>query len=150
MKRLQGIIAATVITIIVSLGMVVIGADAATNVNSVPVNNSPNGVPAAASLASSGAGSTTANTTAQTAQDSAAAAQDAQFKSMQAQIDQLQSQIKQYQSREQQYQTEIKSLSQQLVDANATANQAQQVLQALQERGIIQITRDGRIFLRGD
>ncbi len=141
MKRLQGIIAATIVTIVISLGMLVIGADAATNVNSVPVNNSP----AQASLASS----STANVSAQTAQDSAAAAQDAQFKAMQAQIDQLQSQIKQYQSREQQYQTEIKSQAQKLAQADQQANTFQQVLAALQDRGLIQITRDGRIFVAG-
>ncbi len=124
MKRLQGLIAATLITGIVGFGMVGIGANAASNTDSVPVSNSP----------------------AQTAQASTKAAPD----QTSAQIDQLQNLIKQYQSREQQYQTEIKSLSQKLSDANATADQAQQILQALQERGIIQITRDGRIFLRGD
>ena len=92
---------------------------------------------------------TAANTTAQTAQDSAAAAQDAQFKAMQDQIDQLQSQIKQYQSREQQYQTEIKSQAQKLAQADQQANTFQQVLAALQDRGLIQITRDGRIFVAG-
>ena len=123
MKRLQGLIAATFITAIVAVGMVGIGVNATSNPNSVPVSDSPN----------------------QTAQVSTSAASD----QVSAQIDQLQNLIKQYQSREQQYQNEIKSLSQQLSDANATANQAQQVLQALQERGLIQITRDGRIFLRG-
>ena len=145
MKRLQGIIAATIVTVVISLGMLVIGADAATNVNSVPVSNPP----AQASLASSSTAGTAANTTAQTAQDSAAAAQDAQFKAMQDQIDQLQSQIKQYQSREQQYQTEIKSQAQKLAQADQQANTFQQVLAALQDRGLIQITRDGRIFVAG-
>jgi septal ring factor EnvC (AmiA/AmiB activator) len=124
MKRLQGLIAATFITAIVAVGTVGIGVNALSNPNSVAVSNSP----------------------AQAAQVSANAATD----QTSAEIDQMQNLIKQYQSREQQYQTEIKSLSQKLSDANATANQSQQVLQALQERGIIQITRDGRIFLRGD
>ena len=123
MKRLQGLIAATFITGIVALGMVGIGVNAASNPNSVVVSNSP----------------------AQTVQVSTNTATD----QTSAQLDQLQNLIKQYQSREQQYQTEIKSLSQKLSDANATADQAQQILQALQERGIIQITRDGRILLRG-
>ena len=124
MKRLQGLIAATAVTGIVALGMVGIGVNAASNPNSVAVSDSP----------------------AQTAQVSANSAAD----QTSAQIDQLQNLIKQYQSREQQYQTEIKSLSQKLSDANATADQARQIIQALQERGIIQISRDGRIFLRGD
>jgi biotin-(acetyl-CoA carboxylase) ligase len=123
MKRVQGFIAATFITALVAVGMVGIGINAISNPNSVAVSDSP----------------------AQTTQVSTNAASD----QTSAQIDQLQNLIKQYQSREQQYQSEIKSLSQQLSDANATAEQAQQVLQALQERGIIQITRDGRIFLRG-
>jgi septal ring factor EnvC (AmiA/AmiB activator) len=123
MKRLQGLIAATFITAIVAVGMVGIGANAISNPNSVAVSNSP----------------------AQAAQASAASATDQTA----AQIEQLQNLIKQYQSREQQYQTEIKSLSQQLSDANATADQARQILGALQQRGIIQITNDGRIFLRG-
>jgi peptidoglycan hydrolase CwlO-like protein len=127
MKRLRGLIAATFITGIVALGMVGIGVNATTNPNSVAVSDSP-------------------AKAAQTAQAVIGAASD-QFT---AEINQLQNLIKQYQSREQQYQTEIKSLSQKLSDANATADQAQQILQALQERGIIQITRDGRILLRGD
>ena len=123
MKRLQGLIAATFITGIVALGVVGIGVNAVSNPNSVAVSDSPNKA---------------AQVSANTAADQTS-----------AQIDQLQNLIKQYQSREQQYQTEIKSLSQKLSDANATADQAQQILQALQQRGIIQITQDGRIFLRG-
>lgn len=131
MKRLQGLIAATVTTMVISLGMFVIGVSAAVNTNRVPVSNSP----AQASLA--------ANTTA--AKASAKAAPDA----AQAQIDQLQNLIKQYQEREQQYQTEIKSQAQKLADATNQANTLQQVLVALQQRGLIQITRDGRIFIAG-
>jgi len=127
MKRLQGLVAATLITGIVALGMVGIGVNATTNLTSVAVSDSP-------------------ARTAQAAQAVASAASDQST----AQIDQLQNLIKQYQSREEQYQAEIKSLSQKLSEASATADQAQQILQALQERGIIQITRDGRILLRGD
>jgi biotin-(acetyl-CoA carboxylase) ligase len=123
MKRLQGLIAAAFVTGIVALGMVGIGVNATTNPSSVTVSDSP----------------------AKTVQVSANTATD----QTSAQIDQLQNLIKQYQSREQQYQTEIKSLSQKLSDANGTADQARQILQALQERGIIQITQDGRILLRG-
>jgi len=123
MKRLQGLIAATFITGIVALGVVGIGVNAVSNPNSVAVSDSPNKA---------------AQVSANTAADQTS-----------AQIDQLQNLIKQYQSREQQYQTEIKSLSQKLSDANGTADQARQILQALQERGIIQITQDGRILLRG-
>jgi len=129
MKRLQGFIAATFITAIVAVGMVGIGANALSNPNSVAVSDSP----AQAAQATQATQASSKAVSEQTA----------------AQIDQLQNLIKQYQSREQQYQTEIKSLSQQLNDANTTADQARQVLDALQQRGLIQITRDGRIFLRG-
>ncbi len=124
MKKFQGLIAATLVTAIVGFGIVGIGVNAASNPTSVAPSNSP------AQAAQAAQSSTT--TTDQSAQ-----------------IQQLQDLIKQYQSREQQYQTEIKSLSQKVADGSAEVQQAQQVLQALQERGIIQITRDGRIFLRG-
>jgi peptidoglycan hydrolase CwlO-like protein len=127
MKRLQGLVAATLITLVVGFGMVAVGVNAASNTDSVPVSNSP----VQASLAS-----------ASTAPDPAQA-------QVQAQINQLQDLIKQYQSREQQYQAELSKLSQQLSDANTQVNQLQQVLMALQERGVIQITRDGRIFIAG-
>ena len=126
MKRFRGLIAATFITGIVAVGMVGIGVNAASNTNTVPVSDSP----------------------AQSVQSTQAATKAAADQTS-AQIDQLQNLIKQYQSREQQYQTEIKSLSQKLNDANTTADQARQILQALQDRGIIQITRDGQILLRG-
>jgi peptidoglycan hydrolase CwlO-like protein len=128
MKRLQGLIAASFITTIVAMGTVGIGVNALSNPNTVAVSNSP-----------------ASNSPAQSTQVSSKAATD----QTSAEIDQMQNLIKQYQSREQQYQTEIKSLSQKLSDANATADQARQVLDALQQRGLIQITQDGRIFLRG-
>ncbi len=127
MKRFRGLIAATFITGIVAVGMVGIGVNAISNTNTVPVSDSP-------------------AQAVQSTQTSTKVAADQTT----AQIDQLQNLVKQYQSREQQYQTEIKSLSQKLNDANATADQARQILQALQERGIIQINRDGQIFLRGE
>lgn len=135
MKRLQGLIAAAVTTIVISLGMLVIGADAATNTNRAPVNDTP-AQAAQASLAKTSSTNATANTA--TATDPA-----------QAQIAQLQGLVKQYQDREKQYQAEIKSQAQKLADANNQAATFQQVLQALQERGLIQITRDGRIFVAG-
>jgi peptidoglycan hydrolase CwlO-like protein len=123
MKRLQGLIAATVVTGIVAVGMIGIGVNAASNTNSVAVSDSP-------------------AQTAQAAQAMAKAASD----QTSTQIDQLQNLIKQYQSREQQYQTEIKSLSQKLSDANATADH-QQILQACKSAASFNHARR-RIFLR--
>lgn len=121
MKQFQALIAATLTTILIGLGMLAIGLNATSNPDSVPVSNSP----------------------AQAATVSTTAAPDP----AQAQIDQLQNLIKQYQDREKQYQSELSTMSQKLSDATAQADQLQQVLMALQERGVIQITRDGRILI---
>jgi TolA-binding protein len=72
----------------------------------------------------------------------------------QIQIQQLQSLVGQYQAREQQYRAREQQYQQQLDQTNARVQQAQQqmqqiqlLLQALQERGLITITSDGRIFI---
>ena len=65
----------------------------------------------------------------------------------QAQIKQLQNLIAQYQDREKQYQTELARVTQQMNDATAQADQLQQILVALQQRGVIQISADGRISI---
>ena len=121
MKRIQALIAATITTALIIFGVLVIGVNAASNPDSVPVSDSP---------------TASASTLAAPAQS-------------QTQIDQLQSLISQYQDREKQYQTEIGNLSQQLSDATQQAQQLQQILVALQQRGVIQISRDGRIFIPG-
>jgi peptidoglycan hydrolase CwlO-like protein len=123
MKRFQAIVAAALTTALIALGMVVIGADAASNTNTVPVSNSPSSTTTLAS-----------NTTAVDAQ---------------TQLGQLQSLINQYQDREKQYQTEINNLSQKLSQANGQVDQLQQILLALQQRGVIQITQDGQVLIRG-
>ena len=70
------------------------------------------------------------------------------------QVAQLQSLVAQYQAREQQYQQREKQLQDQLAQVSAqlqtdeqTVQQAQMILSALQQRGLIRITNDGRIFL---
>ena len=66
----------------------------------------------------------------------------------------MQTLITQYQARENTYQTELKQAAQKVSDANAQLAQDnqqlqvfQQVLAALQQRGIIRITQDGTIEL---
>jgi len=59
-----------------------------------------------------------------------------------AQVAQLQSLVAQYQAREQQYQS-------QLAAAQQAVQGYQQVLIALQQSGVIRITSDGQILLRG-
>jgi peptidoglycan hydrolase CwlO-like protein len=133
MKRLQGLIAATLVTVIIALGMVAIGVNAASNSNSVPVSNSP----AQASTA----------TTSNVVNISNSAADQAQIKQLQDTIKQYQDREKQYQDREKQYQTELAKVSQQMNDATAQAQQLQQILVALQQRGVIRISDDGRISI---
>lgn len=67
---------------------------------------------------------------------------------------QLQSLIAQYQDREKQYQQREQELQQQLAQANAQVQsdqeliqQTQMLLSALQQRGLIRVTNDGRIFI---
>jgi peptidoglycan hydrolase CwlO-like protein len=74
--------------------------------------------------------------------------------SNQAQIDQMQNLINQYQDREKQYQQREQQLQDQLAQANAQVQQDQQMVQqirsllaALQQRGLITVTNDGRILI---
>jgi septal ring factor EnvC (AmiA/AmiB activator) len=68
---------------------------------------------------------------------------------------QLRDLVNQYQAREQQLRAQLDDLNQlldeqdqQLAQANQQLQQYQNLLQALQERGVIQITSDGRIRIR--
>jgi len=135
MKRLQGLIAATLVTVIIGLGMVAIGVNAASNADSVPVSDSP------------AQAATAAATSSQVVNVSNTAADQSQIKQLQDTIQQYQNREKQYQDREKQYQTELAKVTQQMNDATAQAQQLQQILVALQQRGVIQISDDGRISI---
>jgi chromosome segregation ATPase len=146
MKRFQGFVAATLVTFIVGFGMVAIGVNAASNTDSVPVNNSP----ASASSAQTSAANTSGkivNISNTVADQSQAQAVQGQIKQLQDTLKQYQDREKQYQSREQQYQTELAKVTQQMNDAAAQADQLQQILVALQQRGVIRISDDGRISI---
>ena len=74
--------------------------------------------------------------------------------SQQDQVAQLQDLVSQYQDREQQYQQREQQLKDQIAQSNAQIQQDQQLLQqvqgllaALQQRGLIRISDDGRIFI---
>lgn len=95
MKRVIAVVTAAVITLIVGLGMLVVGVNAVLNPNSIPVSNSP----AEASAVNNLPASTDANS--------------------QSQIAQLQSLVAQYQNREKQYQAQINQLNSQLQDAQS-------------------------------
>lgn len=145
MKRFQGFIAATLVTFIVGFGMLAIGVNAASNTNSVPVSDSP----ASNSLANNSPAQAAAAATSKIVNVSNAAVDQAQaqINQLQATIKQYQDREKQYQDREKQYQTELSRVSQQLNDATAQADQLQQILVALQQRGVIRISDDGRISI---
>jgi uncharacterized protein YlxW (UPF0749 family) len=129
MKILSALFFALVTTVIIAVTMLVIGGNALLNKNSVPILNSP----AAAAIPKSA---------------------DAASTNLQQQVDQMQQLINQYQDREKQYQAELQQAAQQLNTANAQIGQDnqdaqvyQQVLTALQQRGLIRITSDGQIFI---
>jgi hypothetical protein len=72
----------------------------------------------------------------------------------QSQVQQLQSEVAQYQARDQQYQAREQQLTQALNQAQASVQaqqeqtqQVQMLLLALQQRGLITISNDGRIFI---
>ncbi len=118
-KHYTALLAALVITLCISAGMFLISANALMNKNSVPVANS-----------------------------SAQATATAQVQSAeQAQIQQLQDLVAQYQTRETQYQNELQNAGQNIQQARDQIRQYQLILQALQQRGYIEID-DGQIFIR--
>jgi hypothetical protein len=126
-KPITAVLVALVITACVGLSVFAIGGAALLNKNGTSTSNTP-------MQAAGGAGlnSTQAN----------------------SQADQSQQLIAQYQDREKQYQQREQQLQQQLADANSQIQQDQQLLQqfqgllaALQQRGMIQITNDGRVFI---
>jgi peptidoglycan hydrolase CwlO-like protein len=124
-KQISAILAAFVITGFIALCMTVVGANALVNKNSVPVSNSPQ-----------------ATVVASTTNDPSAAA-------AQTEIQQLEARINQYQQREQQYQQELQTAQQQIQTANSQIAQFQQLLQVMQQRGLIFIDQNGQIFLPG-
>ena len=93
-------------------------------------------------------------TTAANLQAQAAAQVSDTSGSQQSQIQQLQGLVSQYQARDQQYQARDSQYQQQLDQASSQIQQAQQQMQqiqallnALQERGLITVTSDGRIYI---
>ena len=124
MKHATALIAAFLITIVVGLGMFVIGGNAALNKDGSTPLDSPQQ-----------ANSQQANLAAPVGDN-------------QSRIDQLQSLVTQYQQREQQYQNELNTAQQQLDQANTTIGQYQQLFQALIQRGVIQVDQSGRVLIR--
>jgi uncharacterized protein YlxW (UPF0749 family) len=124
-KRLTAFLAAAISTACIGVAILAVGGAALFNPNGTAVAQSP----AQAAALSSGSSS-------------------------QAQVQQLQSLVAQYQQREQQYQQREQQLEKQIADQNSQVQQAQQQMQevrsllmALQQRGLITVTDEGRIFI---
>jgi uncharacterized protein YpmS len=122
-KQIVALFAAMLITGLVAMSMVVIGASAMTNKNGTAPSNS--------TASASTAGSTT--TTSDPSQ----------------QIAQLQAQVAQYQSREQQYQAALNNDNQQLAQDASQVQMIQQLLAYLQSNGLIRIDSQGQIYVAG-
>jgi len=125
-KQVMAVLFALLITACIGLPIFAVGGAALLNKDGVPVSGSPQQV----SMVS----------------DTNISQQD--------QIAQLQDLISQYQDHEQQYQQREQQLQEQLAQANAQIQQDQQMVQqiqllmgALQQRGLITITPDGRIMI---
>lgn len=120
-KHIAAIAAALAMTVLITLVMLVVGANALFNQN--------------------------VTTTAQAAGLTSAATASDPAASDQALIDQLQAQISQYQARESQYQTELQNAADQINQLNQQDQQYKSLFSALQNAGVIQITSDGRVFI---
>ena len=77
----------------------------------------------------------------------AAAQPDPQLTINQATIQDLQATISQYQDRETQYKKELQQAADQIEQIKQQNLQYQQLVQALQNTGVIRITQDGRVFI---
>ncbi len=126
-KPFMAILIAFLVTACVGASIFAIGGAALVNKNGVQASNLP-----------AQAGKVSAATTSQQSD----------------QINLLQSLVSQYQDREQQYQQREQQLQGQLDQANAQLQQDQQTMQqvqtllsALQQRGLIRLTDDGRIVI---
>ncbi len=119
-KPFMAVLIALFVTACVGASIFAIGGAALVNKNVVPASNSP----AQASNAS------IVNSAQQTDQ-----------------VGQLQGLISQYQDREQQLQQELAQANAQIQQDQQTLQQVQTLLGALQQRGLIRLTNDGRIVI---
>lgn len=77
----------------------------------------------------------------------AAAQSNPQLNVNQVKLEDLQATISKYQDRETQYQKELQQAADQIDQINQQNLQYQQLIQSLQNAGVIQITQDGRVFI---
>lgn len=129
MKKFAAILAALLITVCIGLAMFALGANALLN---------PNGAAFASAPGNS-------NTTTSGSNVNSALASDPNA----AQVKQLQDLVAQYQQREKQYRDQLNQARQQLGQASQQIQQYQNLLEALQQAGIIQIQGEQIFIPRG-
>lgn len=123
-KQISALLAASAVTILIALIMAVTGANALFNKNGVDPSN----------RATSG---------------STATASSQQVEQLQQRIDEYAQREQQYQQRDQQYQQMLQNDQAQLQQAADEMRQVQQLLFALQSRGLIRVQSNGTIAITG-
>ena len=145
MKRVQALVAALVMTVLIGLCMLAVGVNAVFNQNTVPILDAP---PSAAAASNQVDSPNQVNSQAPSQSDSLVQQYQAREKQYQDQIQQLNNLVKQYQDREKQYQTQLNQANAATQQATQTAQQLQNILAELQRRGIIRVMSDGSIQIR--
>jgi phosphoglycolate phosphatase-like HAD superfamily hydrolase len=92
-------------------------------------------------------GGTAASSRAQMSAPAPGAIQQVQLQQLQSLVAQYQGRESQYQAREQQYQQQLDRSTAQVQQARVQMQQIQELLNALQQRGLISVTSDGQIFI---
>jgi uncharacterized protein YlxW (UPF0749 family) len=127
-KSLIAIMAALMITTCVGVGIFAIGGAALFNKNGTTASNSPAQATSSAAVLNS-------------------PQQSSEIAQLQNLVSQYQAREKQYQQREQQLQSQLNQANAQVQADQQSVQQAQMILSALEQRGVIRITSDGRIFI---
>lgn len=128
-KSMIAVLVSLLMTACVGAAIFTIGGAALLNKNGSPVSNSP---VQAVQVSNS---------------NSASTQQTDQIAQLQSLVSQYQDREKQYQQREQQLQTQLAQANSQIQADQEVVQQARDLLSALQQRGLIQITNDGRILI---
>ena len=140
MKQFSAIIAAIIITGIVGTAMVIVGGNALTNKNTVPMLNAQAGA---------STNSQTLVTATQNSAQTQAQADTQTLANAQSEITQLQDSLNQYQTRLNQAVSQLNQDNAQLAQYQTEFKQVQTLLQQLQNLGLITISNDGQIYIGG-
>jgi uncharacterized protein YlxW (UPF0749 family) len=131
-KHRKALMIAFGMTLMLILGMCVIGGAAVLNPNGVPVSQAASD----AKVAGQADVAVVSNASAQA--------------DLQTRVSQLESLVSQYQQREKQYQSELNTVQSQLDESQAQVTQYQQILQFLVDRGVLRVNNNGQLMLGDD